>query len=507
MKGIGRVVLKANNLPSSSATWTTSFSSGAGRGRGVPFPAPKIIGKPPDEKPEDDFLQTPIPAGRGRGAALFPQPNTASRHNRGGGEAKDFSVAQPQTPLKSWQPELDFGPVAGRGRGKKLMPPPTEEKDAKPDVNPLPATEEAEQQNRPYERSVVKPPTAPEQVEQKDGLYNRSTEATVNPIFMRRAAEPSKPSESYGRGRPGRQTGSVESPPVGEENRHARAPRRAMPGMPRQAPRRPGTLPSTVQKLTGEDAVKQALDILKKRAEETGITAGPGDGRGRGRGVTRGRGSRGRGLQRRGGDRNAGGIDADGVFMGDDADGERFVKKIGEDKWKEIEEAINNVSTDILPDPLEDAYIDALNTNLSLEFEPEYYMENFGTNPDIDEKPPIPLRDYLVEMKPVFVAAEGIQSEKEWELFLEDTMKRAPYLRELLHGYAGYGRLTAREEQEHLKNLTSYIPDNAHQSVKNFADRAALSLQSNPGWGFEKKHLCMRKLVEDVNQHYKQKHS
>lgn len=53
---------------------------------------------------------------------------------------------------------------------------------------------------------------------------------------------------------------------------------------------------------------------------------------------------------------------------------------------------------------------------MQIEFEPEYLMEEFGTNPDIDEKPPIPLRDALEKMKPFLMAYEGIQSQEEWEV-------------------------------------------------------------------------------------------
>lgn len=53
---------------------------------------------------------------------------------------------------------------------------------------------------------------------------------------------------------------------------------------------------------------------------------------------------------------------------------------------------------------------------LQIECEPEYLMEEFGTNPDIDEKPPIPLRDALEKMKPFLMAYEGIQSQEEWEV-------------------------------------------------------------------------------------------
>lgn len=43
-------------------------------------------------------------------------------------------------------------------------------------------------------------------------------------------------------------------------------------------------------------------------------------------------------------------------------------------------------------------------------------MEDFGTNPDIDEKPPISLQDALEKMKPFLMAYEGIQSQSEWEV-------------------------------------------------------------------------------------------
>lgn len=53
---------------------------------------------------------------------------------------------------------------------------------------------------------------------------------------------------------------------------------------------------------------------------------------------------------------------------------------------------------------------------LQVECEPEYLMGEFDTNPDIDEKPPIPLRDALEKMKPFLMAYEGIQSQEEWEV-------------------------------------------------------------------------------------------
>lgn len=51
------------------------------------------------------------------------------------------------------------------------------------------------------------------------------------------------------------------------------------------------------------------------------------------------------------------------------------------------------------------------------EFEPEYIVE-FNRNPDIDEKPPIPLKETLEKMKPFLMEYEGIKSQEEWEVHL-----------------------------------------------------------------------------------------
>lgn len=39
-------------------------------------------------------------------------------------------------------------------------------------------------------------------------------------------------------------------------------------------------------------------------------------------------------------------------------------------------------------------------------------------NPDIDEKPPMSLRDALEKAKPFLMAYEGIQSQEEWEVII-----------------------------------------------------------------------------------------
>lgn len=65
--------------------------------------------------------------------------------------------------------------------------------------------------------------------------------------------------------------------------------------------------------------------------------------------------------------------------------------------------------------------------------------------------------------------------------------------------------MTARQEQKELESIASRLPDKAHPSVKNFMDRALLSLQSNPGWGFDKKYQCINQIVGDVTRYYQEK--
>lgn len=45
-------------------------------------------------------------------------------------------------------------------------------------------------------------------------------------------------------------------------------------------------------------------------------------------------------------------------------------------------------------------------------------MPDFGSNPDIDEKPPMSLRECLEKVKPFIVAYEGIKDQEEWEVIL-----------------------------------------------------------------------------------------
>uniref|UniRef100_A0A2N9ECA8 Uncharacterized protein n=1 Tax=Fagus sylvatica TaxID=28930 RepID=A0A2N9ECA8_FAGSY len=81
-------------------------------------------------------------------------------------------------------------------------------------------------------------------------------------------------------------------------------------------------------------------------------------------------------------------------------------------------------------------------------------------------------------------------------------MDRVPLMKEIVDHYSGPDRVTAKQQQEELERVAKTVPVSAPKSVKQFTDRAVLSLQSNPGWGFDKKCQFMDKLVREVSQHY-----
>nr|VDD60560.1 unnamed protein product [Brassica oleracea] len=258
--------------------------------------------------------------------------------------------------------------------------------------------------------------------------------------------------------------------------------------------------------LSPEEAGRRARSQLS-RGEAEGGSGGGVKGRGGGRG--RGRGARGRGRGR-GGEgwrddkkEEEAEQEALSVFVGDNADGEKFAKKMGDEIMAQLAEGYEDICERALPSTAHDALVDAYDTNLMIECEPEYLMPDFGSNPDIDEKPPMPLRECLEKVKPFIVALEGIKDQEEWEEAIGEAMAEAPHMKEIVDHYSGPDRVTAKKQNEELDRIATTVPQSAPDSVKRFADRVALSLKSNPGWGFDKKYQFMDKLVLEVSQNYK----
>ncbi|KAI3820513.1 hypothetical protein L1987_08061 [Smallanthus sonchifolius] len=442
---------------------------GRGRGRGSVFPKFSFVGSGPSKSEAtnpDDESSFRAPLGHGRGKPLPPPPNVPR-----------LSSSEP--------PSGGIGTVAGRGRGSgTVTSPPQFEENSKPRTPIFFRKEE-----------VVLPPKAPAQ--HQPGNQEKSNLPTSILSVL----------SGVGRGRPTSATTHEASEKVNEINRHIR------PRQPVGQDSRPAEPRSTSPKMSREEAVNKAKSVLSRDGDGVGGTEGgfrgvaargDGGGRGqrgrwsdRGRGRGRGRGSR---MSNRDDDDNEEDEEETEV---DKANDEKLKKYIGPEKMDLLVQAFEEASANVLPSPEEDAFVDAMHTNLLLECEPEYLMAEFDSNPDTDEKPPISLRDALEKMKPFLMAYENIQTEKEWQDVVEETMKHVPLMKELVDFYSGPNRATAKKQGEELERVAKTLPASAPQSVKHFADRAVLSLQSNPGWGFNRKCQFMDKLVWEVSQSYK----
>ncbi|XP_052208067.1 uncharacterized protein LOC127811911, partial [Diospyros lotus] len=468
----------------SSSAFSTSASGGGGgggggrgRGRG---------GSPPD-------FQFPAtgPPGRDESKDNNNQDGDDPKRPQGLGHGRGKPLpSDPALPSYSaFMSAISSGSRSATGRGRGTVP-------------PLSPSQSEPQHFGPPKKPVfftkedVPPSTTPIGDAGRNPPDGNLSSGTLSPM-----------SGGAGRGKPPKQL--PPSDKAVQENRHLRSPQPSRGGGVGSGRVSAEGSASPTPKLSREEAVVKAMGILSRhgasgeRAQDGGRGGGGSRGRGRGRG--RGpRGWRGRGRARDGFVQDAADDDyGAGLYLGDNADGEKLAKRIGAENMDKLVEAFEEMSGRVLPSPMDDAYLDALDTNYSIECEPEYMMEEFGTNPDIDEKPPIPLRDALEKMKPFLMAYEGIRSQQEWEEVVNETMKKVPIMKELVDYYSGPDRVTAKKQQEELERVAKTLPESAPASVKRFSERAVLSLQSNPGWGFDKKCQFMDKLVWEVSQQYK----
>ncbi|PKI59923.1 uncharacterized protein LOC116200765 [Punica granatum] len=453
---------------------TSSSGGGGGRGRGRGGPARFEFTVPDDESSSTGFdLGAPAPG------KPFPEDDAAPPglgHGRG-----RPAPASPTLPSFS-----SFVATVGRGRGRAQQPP--ADSDFKKPIFFKKEEGPPKWAAPPSDAGISEPPA-----EAKEEGLNRKISAGIISALS-----------GAGRGKTVQQPGPEH--PV-EENRHL-------------GPRPPGAHSGVIHR----NSAKRTVGILSGDGPEGSTVSGRGGGgRGRWTGFQGGRGFRGRGQGRgafgrggRGGasrerwerdavneDSKEGSEDEDGLYLGNKADGEEFANRMGVERMNMLTEAFEEIGDRVLPSPAIEQHLDAFHTNCLIEFEPEYLMEEFGTNPDIDEKPPIPLREALEKMKPFLMKYEGIESQEEWEEVVKATMDQVPLMKEIVDYYSGPDRVTAKQQQQELERVAKTIPQSAPASVKRFADRAVLTLQSNPGWGFDKKCQFMDKVVWEVSQQYK----
>nr|GMC47135.1 la-related protein 1 [Ipomoea batatas] len=380
-------------------------------------------------------------------SAAAPQPPSGIGHGRGSG--KPFPSSS--DPFVADNASADA--PAGRGRGVPgpiSVPPPS-------------------QQRMPLQQP--QPMFFVEGEKSSDSQTKASADSSLPPSILSVLS-------GAGRGKP------TVTPPVSEkpkeENRHLRV---------RKTPQAESSKPPS-PRLSREEAVKKAVGVLSRGDDDGGS----------GRGAMAPRGGRGReGIQQDSGDEYG-----DVFEVGDDAAAEKLAQKVGPEIADQLAQGIEEMGPRVFPSLIEDAYLDALDTNLKIECEEEYMMGEFDMNPDIDEKPPIPLRDALEKMKPFLMVYEGIESQEEWEEVMKETMEvRLPIIKEIVDHYSGPDRVTAKQQHEELNRVAATLPQSAPTSVKLFTERAVQSLQSNPSWGFHKKCQFMDKLVYQVSKQYK----
>ncbi|KAL4571768.1 hypothetical protein LXL04_018533 [Taraxacum kok-saghyz] len=458
---IGQTTRKALLFSSSfSSDFSTSAGNGGGRGRGrgSDFPKFNFTDSVPEPPISEDKPPLSSPLGHGRGKPPTP----------------------PQFPSSA------VNPVAGRGRGGVAPPrqpqPPQPDESSQPPRRPLFFRKDGE---------VISPPNDQDKTNNK---LPSSILSVLSGAGRGKPAHPTTPTTNLGSTEKGK-----------EVNRHIKPKQQQQPLQQEAVKTR-----STTPKLTQEEAINKARGILSRGGEDGGSPPrgvgtmgmggrGMGRGRGRGRGGGRGRG-RGRGMSEYDEDE-----EDEGETEADKVNAEKLAKYLGPEKFDLLTEAFEEAGANVLPSPQEDAHVDAMHTNLLLECEPEYLMAEFNSNPDIDEKPPISLEEALKKMKPFLMAYENIETEKEWQEVMEATMKNVPLMEKLVEYYSGdnTNRVTAKKQGEELQRVANTLPASAPESVKRFTDRALLSLQSNPGWGFNRKCQFMDKLVWEVSQTYK----
>lgn len=453
-----------------------AFSSSAGRGRGR----------------GSDFSR--IPFAKDESASVKPPPAGFGHGQGGNGRGKPIP-SSPALPPSPSSVENVATPSAGRGSGQ--LPPLS----SNPSRTPFFFVKDEETSAASSSASLTSSRGRGKTLlseEKHSNVSSPDSQTHTIPVHVRHSqgdqlsATLVSALSGAGRGKPSKPPSVVPDKPK-EENRHRRARR---------------TQQNTVPRLSREEARKKAVGILSRGGDgvEEGVRAW--------RGGYRGRGSRGRGLQasRGRGERGSGGRGRTFEDADDEADfdldeendlADQLSAKLGPDIMNQLVEGFEEMSSRVLPSPVDDAYVDALHTNISIECEPEFLMEEFGTNPDIEEKPPIPLRDALEKMKPFLMAYEGIENQQKWEEVVEETMQKVPLLREIVDYYSGPDRVTAKQQGEELERVAKTLPKSVPTSVKCFTDRAVLSLQSNPGWGFDKKCQFMDKLMVEFSQNYK----
>lgn len=314
----------ATASPSIASAFSTS-SGGGGRGRGGPTPFQFTVSNPPEDESKNSNLN---------GAS--PPPHA---HGRGRGRGVPVTPSSVPPSFSSFL-NTDSNPAAfGRGRGIGFVPPNS-------------FSSPGEELPKPN----LGMPTL--------SKYEESTESEAPP-----AQTKSIPSSIFnvltgaGRGKPG-------VPPAPQSEKPKAETHQTRAREQSQSSRKD----TAQEQLAEEEKVRKAVGILSQR-DVGGGRGGPevraerweggrGGGRGQGRGRGGGRGGGGFGGRGSQDGRYEDSEDGADPFLGDPAAEEKVAKRLGPQVMSELTEGFEEMSKKVLPTPMDDALLDAYETNI-----------------------------------------------------------------------------------------------------------------------------------------------
>ncbi|KAL8105449.1 uncharacterized protein LOC141677956 [Apium graveolens] len=162
----------------------------------------------------------------------------------------------------------------------------------------------------------------------------------------------------------------------------------------------------------------------------------------------------------------------DGCFIADQVYGEKLPQRRGPETMNQLEEGFEEI---------QNAFIEEMHNNCAIECEPEYSFGDCESDPDVDEKPPMTLRECFDKAMPFRMAYEHIQNHEELEEAVEDAMKQVPLMIQIVNYYSGPdwkpAKKTAGKLMRELERVAKTLPKSAPDSLKRFTNRAVLSIQ------------------------------
>eukprot|EP00850_Spirogloea_muscicola_P024646 SM001210S25811 [mRNA] locus=s1210:74:1329:+ [translate_table: standard] len=136
---------------------------------------------------------------------------------------------------------------------------------------------------------------------------------------------------------------------------------------------------------------------------------------------------------------------------------------------------------------------------MQLDLEPQYTMEDFDLNPDIEEAPRLSLEEYLLSSKDELMKLSGAKSDEEFQAHVAEALQRADELKQVVESYGGPKQRTARQENMILAGIAGELPSDAAPEVVNFTQRALLTLQNNPSWNLSQKQQVLSNIVKQLS--------